>query len=204
MMASQKFEGGVFKAKLEFPEDYPFQPPKMTFVSDFWHPNVYENGNVCISILHPAGNDPMSGERPEERWSPAQSPETILLSVISMLSDPNLSSPANVDAGVEFRKERKKYRERCLALVKKSMKELPEDYISSKELVQSMKKKTPMQSPQFDLDFVEDDYIYDPDEDDYQIYDNEEDEEFYDDEEEYQEEDEEEEEEDKIVEKIET
>jgi len=148
----------------------------------------------------------MSGERPEERWSPAQSPETILLSVISMLSDPNLSSPANVDASVEFRKNKKKYKERCLDLVKKSITEIPKDYVSSKELVNMMKKKTPMQSPQFDLDFIEDDFIYDPDEDEeYQIYDEDDyEQEEGDEEEEEYDDKEEEEEEEKIVEKIET
>jgi ubiquitin-conjugating enzyme E2 R len=114
-----------------------------------------------------------------------------------MLGDPNTSSPANVDASVEFRQNRKKYKQRVLDLVKKSQKEIPEDFISSRQLVQSMKKKTPMQSPQFDLDFVEDDYIYDPDdEDEYQIDDNQ-----YDPDEEILEEDEEDE---KVEEKIET
>lgn len=42
----------------------------------------------------------MSGELPEERWLPTQTVTTVMLSVISMLSDPNISSPANVDASV--------------------------------------------------------------------------------------------------------
>lgn len=42
----------------------------------------------------------MSGELPEERWLPSQTVGTVLLSVISMLNDPNTSSPANVDASV--------------------------------------------------------------------------------------------------------
>lgn len=41
-------------------------------------------------------------ERPEERWLPVHTVETILLSVISMLADPNFESPANVDAAVRF------------------------------------------------------------------------------------------------------
>jgi len=63
---------------------------------------VYDDGKVCISILHPPGEDEMSGELPEERWLPTQSVSTILLSVISLLSDPNFSSPANVDASVRL------------------------------------------------------------------------------------------------------
>jgi ubiquitin-conjugating enzyme E2 R len=119
------YEGGIFKARLSFPEDFPYKPPEMKFLSDFWHPNVYADGKVCISILHPPGHDPMSGERAEERWSPIQSVTSVLLSVISLLSDPNNSSPANVDAGVEWRNNRVKFREKIRKLVEKSKSEAP-------------------------------------------------------------------------------
>ena len=56
------------------------------------------NGEVCISILHPPTEDPQSGEHPSERWNPAQNVRTILMSIISLLNEPNCSSPANVDA----------------------------------------------------------------------------------------------------------
>jgi ubiquitin-conjugating enzyme E2 G1 len=49
------YEGGFFRAKLEFPLDYPQMPPTMTFLSEIWHPNVHTNGDVCISILHAPG-----------------------------------------------------------------------------------------------------------------------------------------------------
>uniref|UniRef100_A0A8C4L457 UBC core domain-containing protein n=1 Tax=Equus asinus asinus TaxID=83772 RepID=A0A8C4L457_EQUAS len=64
------------------------------------------NGDVCISILHPPVDDPQSGELPSERWNPTQNVRTILLSVISLLNEPNTFSPANVDASVMFRKWR--------------------------------------------------------------------------------------------------
>lgn len=69
-----------------------------------WHPNIYETGDVCISILHPPVDDPQSGELPSERWNPTQNVRTILLSVISLLNEPNTFSPANVDASVMYRK----------------------------------------------------------------------------------------------------
>ena len=86
-----------------------------------WHPNskywppalahahlsiVYEDGKVCISILHAPGEDAMSGETAEERWRPILSVEAILLSVISMMNDPNIHSPANIDASVQYRDNR--------------------------------------------------------------------------------------------------
>lgn len=94
------YEGGFFKARMVFPKDYPNMPPKLTFTSKFYHPNVYEDGRVCISILHSPGEDQMSGESSGERWLPIHTVESILLSVISMISSPNPDSPANVDAAV--------------------------------------------------------------------------------------------------------
>lgn len=63
---------------------------------------VAKNGEVCISILHEPGEDKYGYERPEERWLPIHTVETIMISVISMLADPNGDSPANVDAAVSF------------------------------------------------------------------------------------------------------
>ena len=59
-----------------------------------------KNGDVCISILHEPGEDKYGYEKPEERWLPIHTVETIMISVISMLADPNGDSPANVDAAV--------------------------------------------------------------------------------------------------------
>ena len=66
------------------------------------HVLVDKNGDVCISILHEPGEDKYGYEKPEERWLPVHTVETILLSVISMLADPNDESPANVDAAVSL------------------------------------------------------------------------------------------------------
>ena len=61
---------------------------------------VDRNGDVCISILHEPGDDKFGYEKASERWLPVHTVETILISVISMLADPNDESPANVDAAV--------------------------------------------------------------------------------------------------------
>ncbi|OAD57598.1 Ubiquitin-conjugating enzyme E2 R1 [Eufriesea mexicana] len=92
------YQGGYFKAHMKFPTDYPYSPPSIRFMTKVWHPNVYESGDLCISILHPPVDDPQSGELPCER--------TILLSVISLLNEPNTFSPANVDASVMYRRWR--------------------------------------------------------------------------------------------------
>lgn len=61
---------------------------------------VGPDGVVCISILHEPGDDKYGYETASERWLPVHTVETILVSVISMISDPNDESPANVDAAV--------------------------------------------------------------------------------------------------------
>lgn len=79
----------LIQALLKFPQDYPYSPPSLKFLTKVWHPNVYEvsvisfvhltnvylrqNGDLCISILHPPIDDPQSGELPCERWNPTQS-----------------------------------------------------------------------------------------------------------------------------------
>jgi len=137
------FEGGVFPAELKFPKDYPLAPPKMKFLVDMWHPNgtvhqetdrerevedtrtnggaVYPNGEVCISILHPPGDDPLHYEQASERWSPIQSVEKILISVMSMLAEPNDESPANVDAARMWREKRAEYEKIVRDNVRKSL-----------------------------------------------------------------------------------
>jgi len=119
------YEGGVFQLSLSFPKDYPMYPPVLKFISDFWHPNVFADGKVCMSILHPPGEDVMSGELPEERWLPTQSVNTIILSLFSVLNDPNCASPANVDASVEWRKHRESFKSRCIKLAEKANRERP-------------------------------------------------------------------------------
>lgn len=63
---------------------------------------VHKDGEVCISILHEPGEDKYGYEKASERWLPIHTVETILISVISMISEPNDESPANVDAAVSI------------------------------------------------------------------------------------------------------
>ncbi|TFJ88032.1 hypothetical protein NSK_000386 [Nannochloropsis salina CCMP1776] len=123
--ADTLYEGGFFKARLTFPSDFPNMPPTMTFQTEMWHPNVYEDGRVCISILHPPGEDRFnSQESADERWRPILGVEAIIVSVISMLSDPNDESPANIDAAVQWRNDRAGFKKRVRAVVRKSQEDL--------------------------------------------------------------------------------
>eukprot|EP01098_Paradermamoeba_levis_P002291 TRINITY_DN12690_c0_g1_i1.p1 TRINITY_DN12690_c0_g1~~TRINITY_DN12690_c0_g1_i1.p1 ORF type:complete len:172 (+),score=38.55 TRINITY_DN12690_c0_g1_i1:110-625(+) len=118
------YEGGFFKVLLKFPPEYPELPPKMTFATEIWHPNVYTNGDVCISILHPPGDDKYGYESAKERWLPVHTVESILLSVISMLSSPNDESPANLDAAKEWRENKEAFKKKVGRCVRKSQEAL--------------------------------------------------------------------------------
>jgi len=117
------YEGGYFKARMEFPDQYPHKPPKLKFTSKMWHPNVHTNGNVCISILHD-GEDEFGYEKANERWTPVHTVESILISVISMLADPNDESPANIDAAKQWREDREGFKKEVAKCVRRSIEDL--------------------------------------------------------------------------------
>ncbi|XP_065573510.1 ubiquitin-conjugating enzyme E2 R2-like isoform X1 [Artemia franciscana] len=173
------YQGGYFKVVVKFPADYPYSPPHVRFVTKLWHPNVYENGDLCISILHPPVDDPQSGELPCERWNPTQNVRTVLLSVISLLNEPNCSSPANVDASVMYRKWKeskdKEYENIIKKQVEQSIAEAVKDGVKVPTTREEycIKTKKPETVPECaDLDFFDDDYDDDVDEYDDDIDDN--------------------------------
>jgi len=118
------YEGGFFKCHLLFPKEYPLRPPVMRVLTEMWHPNIDKDGKVCISILHEPGDDRYGYEKASERWLPIHTVETILVSVISMLADPNDESPANVDAAKEWRNSYPEFKKKVARCVRKSQEEL--------------------------------------------------------------------------------
>jgi len=105
------YEGGIFRAEMNFPKDYPNKPPELKFKSNVFHPNVYPNGKVCISILH-QGTDVYGYESVSERWKPVHGVASVIMSVISMLSDPNDESPANIEAAKMWREDITKFKKK--------------------------------------------------------------------------------------------
>jgi len=70
------YEGGIFFLDIKFPCDYPLKPPKISFTTPVYHPNVNREGNICVDIL-------------KGQWSPILNIRSVLLSISSLLSDPN-------------------------------------------------------------------------------------------------------------------
>ena len=94
----------------------------MKFKTPMWHPNIYPDGTLCISILHAPGKDEFGYEDASERWLPVHTVESILVSVISLLSSdtPNTDSPANIDAAKQVREDLPGYRKKVRRLVRES------------------------------------------------------------------------------------
>ncbi|XP_052187948.1 uncharacterized protein LOC127798429 isoform X2 [Diospyros lotus] len=76
------YEGLSYKLSLHFSLDYPFKPPQVKFETMCFHPNVDQYGNICLDIL-------------QDKWSSAYDCRTILLSIQSLLGEPNIESPLN-------------------------------------------------------------------------------------------------------------
>jgi ubiquitin-conjugating enzyme E2 G1 len=114
------FEGGIFKCELVFSKEYPNKPPAFKFITNIPHPNIYPDGKICISILH-QGIDQYGYEDISERWSPSQSVNSIILSVLSLLSSPNFESPANVDASRMWQDNFNLYKKEIYKIVSQSI-----------------------------------------------------------------------------------
>jgi ubiquitin-conjugating enzyme E2 R len=142
------YHGGYFKAKMTFPKDYPYSPPTFKFLRPLFHPNIYPDGRLCISILHQPGEDEMSGESAAERWNPSQRVESVLISVLSLLDDAEVSSPANVDAGVMLRKEPDAYKQMVKRDLEASKADIPEGY----EMPTAQDAFKTVREPSFNMD----------------------------------------------------
>jgi len=92
------YAGGVFKLSIEFPEDYPFRPPHILFITKVYHPNISPSGSICLDIL-------------KDKWSPALSISKLLLSIESLLTDPNPNDPLVPDIANQYKKDIAAYNE---------------------------------------------------------------------------------------------
>ncbi|KAB8236771.1 putative ubiquitin conjugating enzyme (UbcD) [Aspergillus alliaceus] len=90
------YSGGVFFLTIHFPTDYPFKPPKVNFTTRIYHPNINSNGSICLDILR-------------DQWSPALTISKVLLSICSMLTDPNPDDPLVPEIAHVYKTDRPRY-----------------------------------------------------------------------------------------------
>lgn len=104
------YEGGVFRLKVIVPKQYPLEPPKMQFETRLFHPNIgrgHTPGAICLDILR------------KEAWSPALTLERTLISIASLLADPNPASPMDGEAAKLYQSDRGHYNRRVREWVAK-------------------------------------------------------------------------------------
>ena len=91
------YEGGVFEVDIQLPNQYPFEPPKMKFITKVYHPNISsQTGAICLDIL-------------KDNWSPALTIKTALLSLQALLCSPEPNDPQDAEVAKMYKEDRKQF-----------------------------------------------------------------------------------------------
>ena len=90
------YQNGIFKLDIHFPTDYPFKPPNIKFKTKIYHCNISNEGCICLDIL-------------KDKWSPALTISKVLLSICSLLCDPNPDDPLVSEIAQLYKSNKEKH-----------------------------------------------------------------------------------------------
>lgn len=102
-----EYEGGIFKLSVSFSDRYPFNPPDVRFITKIFHPNVGSSGTICLDVI-------------KDKWSPVLSFYKVLLSIQSLLTDPNPDSPLNGEAANLYNRSKREYKNMCQKYIREN------------------------------------------------------------------------------------
>ncbi|KAG9464576.1 hypothetical protein GDO78_019699 [Eleutherodactylus coqui] len=126
------YEGGVFSLEVAVPERYPFQPPRLQFLTPIYHPNIDTAGRICLDILKPP---------PEGAWRPALNLSSVLTSIQLLMNEPNPEDPLMADIAREYKYHRAAYTATAREWTEKHAK--PRDAaVSSREASTGQKRRS--------------------------------------------------------------
>jgi ubiquitin-protein ligase len=90
------YEKYIYDVKVDIPDDYPFSPPVVTFISPIFHPNVNSKGDVCLNILG--------------MWDIKYSINDIIVEIKNLLREPNISNPLSARAATLYLADKEEFR----------------------------------------------------------------------------------------------
>ncbi|KAK3084421.1 hypothetical protein FSP39_013289 [Pinctada imbricata] len=112
---SPPYNKGAFKIEIVFPAEYPFKPPKLTFKTKIYHPNVDEKGQICLPIIS------------AENWKPATKTDQVIQALVALVNDPEPEHPLRADLAEEYTKDKKKFFKNAEEFTKKHGEKRPSD-----------------------------------------------------------------------------
>jgi len=112
---SVPYNKGAFRIEINFPAEYPFKPPKITFRTKIYHPNIDEKGQVCLPIIQ------------AENWKPATKTDQVIQALVALVNDPEPEHPLRTDLAEEYTKDRKKFLKNAEDFTKKFSEKRPTD-----------------------------------------------------------------------------
>nr|AGN29610.1 ubiquitin-conjugating enzyme E2- 22kDa-like protein [Acartia pacifica] len=93
------YQGGKYKLEIKIPDTYPFNPPKVRFITKIWHPNISSvTGAICLDIL-------------KDQWAAAMTLRTVLLSIQALLAAPEPSDPQDAVVARQYQENQQIFRE---------------------------------------------------------------------------------------------